>query len=40
MLGALASGTGLALVPAEAAGVRAGEVLRVLPLLGQDPRHG
>jgi molybdopterin molybdotransferase len=40
MLGALASGTGLALVPAEAAGVRAGDVLRVLPLLGQDPWHG
>jgi molybdopterin molybdotransferase len=40
MLGALASGTGLALVPAEAAGVRAGDVLRVLPLLGQDPLHG
>lgn len=40
MLRALASGTGLALVPAEATEVRAGDVLRVLPLLGQDQRHG
>ncbi len=40
MLGALASGTGLALVPAEADSVRAGDVLRVLPLLGQDRVHG
>ena len=40
MLGALSTGTGLALVPEDVVEVRAGDRLRVLPLLGQDPLHG
>ncbi len=40
MLGALASATALAVVPAEADGVREGDRLRCVPLLGRDRARG
>ena len=40
VLGALAGATALALVPADVEHVAAGDVVRCIPLLGQEDRHG